>query len=137
MRWTNITGLLSKTKPTEQNNGPDLMETLTTLVENAAVFIFKNCYIFMNIAMMVREKIEFYTKWGNCKHVFFLDLEYYVPQLAYICVVDWCKYPLDYTKSTIDHVKVESNCGNLCRAAPDCPIPLRNALARRCAADPS
>lgn len=29
------------------------METLTTLLENGAVFIFKNCYIFMNIAMMI------------------------------------------------------------------------------------
>lgn len=46
-----IIGLLSK--PTEQQEGPDLMETLTTFVENGAVFIFKNCYIFMNIAMMV------------------------------------------------------------------------------------
>lgn len=67
------------------------METLTTLVENAAVFIFKNCYIFMNIAMMVREQIEFETKWGNCKHVLYLsDLEYNVPQLADIRFVDWC-----------------------------------------------
>lgn len=29
------------------------METLTTFLENGTVFIFKNCYIFMNIAMMV------------------------------------------------------------------------------------
>lgn len=33
--------------------GPDLMETLTMLLENGTVFIFKNCYIFMNIAMMI------------------------------------------------------------------------------------
>lgn len=29
------------------------METLTTVLENGTIFIFKNCYIFMNIAMMV------------------------------------------------------------------------------------
>lgn len=38
----------------DETERPDFMEQVTAFLENATTFIFKNCYIFMNVAMMVR-----------------------------------------------------------------------------------